>query len=108
MTGSSPLSPLFASLALAHRRAAASLGRLMQMLHLDARDAAARDPFDGEFRAAVFDGVALIQQTSGARDQESCDRRVIVRFGQSQPEFAVGLADGHSGVDAEDAVAALT
>src|SRR5262249_15679312 len=35
------------------------------------------------------------------------DRRVAVRFGQSQAEFAIGLAYGHSGVDAEDAFAAL-
>jgi hypothetical protein len=66
----------------------------MQMFHLDARDAAARDPLDREFRAAVFDGVALIQQPPGARDQESGHRRVVVRFGQFQAEFAVGLADG--------------
>src|SRR5262252_2647618 len=79
----------------------------MRMLHPDARDAAAGDPLDGEFRAAVFDVVALIQQPSGARDQESGHRRVVVRFGQFQAEFAVGLADGHSGVDAEDAFAAL-
>ena len=50
----------------------------MRMLHLDARDATAGDSLDGEFRAAVFDGVALIQQPSGARDQESGDRRAIV------------------------------
>src|SRR5215475_2433009 len=83
------------------------MGRLLRMLHLDARDAAAGDPLDGEFRAAVFDNVALIQQPSGARDQESGHRRVVVRFRQFQTEFAVGLADGHTGVDAEDAVAAL-
>ena len=82
------------SLAPARRRAAVDLGRLMQVLHLDARDAAAGDPLDGEFRAAVFDGVALIQQPSGARDQEPCDRRVVVRFRQFQAEFAVGFADG--------------
>src|SRR5262245_56388876 len=79
----------------------------MRMLHFDARDAPARDPLDGEFRAAVFDGVALIQQPSGARDQEPGDGRVVVRFWQFQAEFAVSLADGHSGVDAEDAFAAL-
>src|SRR5215475_7036936 len=83
------------------------MGRLLRMLHLDARDAAAGDPLDGEFRAAVFDNVALIQQPSGARDQESGHRRVVVRFRQFQTEFAVGLADGHTGVDAEDAFAAL-
>src|SRR6266545_4615470 len=93
--------------ALARRRISVDMGRIMRMLHLDARDAAAGDSLDGEFRAAVFDGVALIQQPSGARDQESGDRRVVVRFGQFQAEFAVGLADGHSGVDAEDAFAAL-
>src|SRR5262245_24528161 len=93
--------------ALARRRVAVNPGRLARMFHPDARDAAARDPLDGEFRAAVFDGVALIQQPSGARDQESGHRRVVVRFGQPQAEFAVGLADGHSGVDAEDAFAAL-
>src|SRR5215510_5430602 len=95
------------SLAVACQRIAVDMERLMRMLHLDARDATARDPLDGEFRAAVFDGVALIQQPSGARDQESGDRRVVVRFGQFQTEFAVGLADGHSGVDAEDSFAAL-
>src|SRR5262245_14488419 len=83
------------------------VGWHMRMLHLDARDATAGDPLDSEFRAAVVDGVALIQQPSGARDQESGDRRVVVRFGQFQAEFAVGLADGHSGVDAEDSFAAL-
>src|SRR5262245_80593 len=94
--------------AFARRRIAGDMGWLLRMLHLDARDAAARDPLDGEFRAAVFDGVALIQQPSGARDQESGHCRVVVGFGQFQAEFAVGLADGHSGVDAEDAFAALT
>src|SRR5262245_54061822 len=93
--------------AFARRRIAGDMGWLLRMLHLDARDATARDPLDGESRAAVFDGVALIQQPSGARDQESGDRRVVVRFGQFQAEFAVGLADGHSGVDAEDSFAAL-
>ena len=44
------------------------VGWLMRMLHPDARDAPARDPLDSEFRAAVFDCVALVQQTSGARD----------------------------------------
>src|SRR5262245_47828637 len=96
------------SLAVACQRIAVDMERLMRMLHLDARDAAARDPLDGEFRAAVFDGVALIQQPSGARDQEPGDRRVVVRFWQFQAEFAVGLADGHSGVDAEDAFAVLS
>src|SRR5262245_6245778 len=94
--------------AFARRRIAGDMGWLLRMLHLDARDATARDPLDGESRAAVFDGVALIHQPSGARDQESGDRRVVVRFGQFQAEFAVGLADGHSGVDAEDSFAALT
>src|SRR5262245_6301810 len=96
-----------ASLALARGRAAVDPGRTMRMLHLDARDAAASHPPHGEFRAAVFCSVALIQQPAGARYQESGHRRVVVRFGQLQTEFAVGLADGHSGVDAEDSFAAL-
>src|SRR5215510_5136092 len=79
----------------------------LRMLHLDARDSTARDPLDGESLAAVFDGVALIQQPSVARDQESGDWRVVVLLRQFQAEFAVGLADGHSGVDAEDSFAAL-
>src|SRR5262245_4549789 len=95
------------SLAVACQRIAVDVGRLMRMLHLDARDAAARDPLDGESSAAVFDGVALIQQPPGARDQEPSHCRVVVRFRQFQSEFAVGLADGHSGVDAEDAFATL-
>src|SRR5262245_27000829 len=78
------------------------------MLHTDASDAAARDPLDGEPGAVVFDGITLIEQPSGAREEESGDRRVVVRFGQLQLEFAVGFTDGHSGVDAEDALAALT
>src|SRR5262249_19416351 len=77
------------------------------MFHPDPRNAATGDSLDGEFGGVVFDSVALIQQPSRARDQESGHRRVVVRFGQIQKEFAVGFADGHSGVDAEDAFAAL-
>src|SRR5215813_232005 len=77
------------------------------MFHPDARDAAARDSLHCEPRAVMFDDVSLIEQPSGARDQESGHRRVIVRFGQLQIEFAIGLADGHSGVNAEDAFVAL-
>src|SRR5262249_47465965 len=62
-------------------------GHLLQMLHADARDAAARDTLDGEPGAVVFDGITLIEQPSGAREQESGDGRVVVRFGQLQLEF---------------------
>ena len=51
------------SLALNSLRGAVALGQLLRMLHLNARDATARDPLDGEFRAAVFDGVAPVSYT---------------------------------------------
>src|SRR5688572_31172223 len=78
-----------------------------RILHSDARDATAGYPLDGKFRSAVFDYIPLVQQPPGARDQESGHRSVVVRFGQFQTEFAVGFANGHSSVDAENAFAAL-